>query len=186
MGFFSWKTCDTNESIANDQTDRCRPVYMLQPDGKPAIYEPSYSGYGKLAGVDCYEWLGRMNKSELGITEPMSEQWLVTLGISLDVGSVVKRVADGALFSVFMRQLAVPTATHLPIQYSVPCDEFGGLSVNAALEQGLAERIEVSEQITVPYPLKFSFNPDAIYEDFGPSSLCEYQGFFYDDDEAEE
>lgn len=40
--------------------------------------------------------------------------------------------------------------------------------------------------MTVPYPLKFSFNPDAIYEDFGPSSLCEYQGFFYDDDEAEE
>ena len=39
---------------------------------------------------------------------------------------------------VFMRQLAVPTATHLPIQYSVPCDErFGGLSVECCSGAGV-------------------------------------------------
>lgn len=40
------------------------------------------------------------------------------------------------------------------------------------------------DQIT--YPLKFSYNKDAVYEELKASDSCPDQGFFYDDDEDED
>lgn len=37
---------------------------------------------------------------------------------------------------------------------------------------------------TLHYPLKFSYNPDARYEDWPPSQQCPYQGHFYPDASA--
>jgi len=42
------------------------------------------------------------------------------------------------------------------------------------------------EDIELPFPLKLSFDPNAVYEDVPASEICPHQGFFYDDeDEAE-
>lgn len=63
MGFFSWRTSDTKESIANTYSDHenaGRTVYLLQPDGKPPLVERGYEGYGVI-GVDVYAWIGKMN-----------------------------------------------------------------------------------------------------------------------------
>jgi hypothetical protein len=38
-----------------------------------------------------------------------------------------------------------------------------------------------SKSITLTYPLKFSFNPDAVYEDLPASESCPFQGYFYED-----
>ena len=49
MGFFSWKTADTNESIANihsNHPNAGRTVYLLQPGGKEPVEETAYNGYG--------------------------------------------------------------------------------------------------------------------------------------------
>lgn len=64
MGYFSWLTSDTQESIANNCTEQCRPVYLLQPGDLGNILESSYEGYGEFGGVDVFEWLARMNLSE--------------------------------------------------------------------------------------------------------------------------
>lgn len=64
MGFFSWKTADSNESIANVHSGHVnarKPVYLLQPNGKEPIAELAYEGYGLFGGVDAYAWLAKMN-----------------------------------------------------------------------------------------------------------------------------
>ncbi len=38
MGFFSWKTCDSKESISNVYSGRqVRTVYLLQPHGQKPL-----------------------------------------------------------------------------------------------------------------------------------------------------
>lgn len=60
MGFFSFKTADTHESIYNKYNAKCRTVYLLLPDRDP-IKEMSYDGYGRFGGIDCYALLAREN-----------------------------------------------------------------------------------------------------------------------------
>ena len=55
MGFCSWKTSDTNESLSNCYSDRgALPVKMLLPDGT-VIIEKDYGGYGDF-GQDCVDF----------------------------------------------------------------------------------------------------------------------------------
>ena len=61
MGFSSFLTSDTKESIWNVYTGRSRTVYMLQPNGLPPIEEKAYQGYMVFGGVDVFEWIARIN-----------------------------------------------------------------------------------------------------------------------------
>jgi hypothetical protein len=64
MGFFSWKTCDTNRSIANVYSDELTfDVYMITPDGR-VFHEAHYDGYGEFGGKDFYELLAELNGKE--------------------------------------------------------------------------------------------------------------------------
>jgi hypothetical protein len=65
MGFFSWKTQDTRESIFNvfaeeDWGARRFPVVMTDNAGKQWI-EEQYEGYGVFGGKDFFELLAEMN-----------------------------------------------------------------------------------------------------------------------------
>lgn len=62
MGFFSWKTNDTNKSIGNIYGDlgRVRTVYLK--DNRGTVWkEDAYEGYGDFGGKDYYELLAEMN-----------------------------------------------------------------------------------------------------------------------------
>lgn len=61
MGFFSWKTMDTDRSISNDHSiKKSFEVHLL--DDKGNVYtERSYQGYGIFGGKDFYELLDEMN-----------------------------------------------------------------------------------------------------------------------------
>jgi hypothetical protein len=123
MGFFSWKTADTQESIPNIHAGKpIRTVYLLQPGGKPSIAESSYGGYGYFGGIDAYAWLARMNSEEDWTDKPDKE----------------------------IRDFGIRWWFH--------------------------------EREKIRYPLKFSFNPNAVYEALPASEECEYQGYFYPDD----
>ena len=64
MGFFSWKTSDTQKSISNKYSDKgALPVYLITP-GNEKIYEKEYQGYGVFDGYDAYALLARWNKPE--------------------------------------------------------------------------------------------------------------------------
>ena len=61
MGFFSWKTQDTNTSIANRHSlKEMIVVYMLDDKGN-VWEEQNYDGYGDFGGKDYYELLAEMN-----------------------------------------------------------------------------------------------------------------------------
>lgn len=62
MGFFSWKTNDTNKSIGNiyGDLDKVFTVYMKDNDGN-VWTEGAYEGYGKFGGKDFYELVAEMN-----------------------------------------------------------------------------------------------------------------------------
>ena len=61
MGFFSWHTCDTDRSIANNASDRPTfEVHMITPDGR-VFTERDYEGYGVFGGKDFYELLAELN-----------------------------------------------------------------------------------------------------------------------------
>ena len=61
MGFFSWKTMDTDESIANQYSNR-KTFRVQMLDNKGNVWtEDNYEGYGRFGGKDYYELLAEMN-----------------------------------------------------------------------------------------------------------------------------
>lgn len=68
MGFFSWKTADTDESIANihaEHKNTGKTVYLLQPNNQKPIEQHGYEGFGVFGGVSVFAWLAKMNISDL-------------------------------------------------------------------------------------------------------------------------
>jgi hypothetical protein len=61
MGYFSFKTQDTNRSIAN--VDSIRPTFnVYMHDNKGNVYlEKAYRGYGMFGGVCYYGLVAEMN-----------------------------------------------------------------------------------------------------------------------------
>jgi hypothetical protein len=61
MGFFSWKTQDTDVSIANQYSTRST-FHVDMIDDKGNVWsEDNYDGYGVFGGKDYYELLAEMN-----------------------------------------------------------------------------------------------------------------------------
>ena len=64
MGFFSWNTMDTDNSIANEHSNR-KTFRVQMMDNKGNVWtEDSYDGYGRFGGKDFYELLAEMNGFE--------------------------------------------------------------------------------------------------------------------------
>lgn len=64
MGFFSWKTQDTNKSIANKHSDRPTFKVVMHDNKANKWIEEDYDGYGVFGGKDYYELLAEMNGQE--------------------------------------------------------------------------------------------------------------------------
>ena len=61
MGFFSWHTCDTDRTIANQHSGKQTfTVHMITPDGR-VFTESNYDGYGVFGEKDFYELLAELN-----------------------------------------------------------------------------------------------------------------------------
>ena len=61
MGFFSWKTMDTDTSIPSQYSNR-KTFRVQMIDNKSNVWtEDSYEGYGNFGGKDFYELLAEMN-----------------------------------------------------------------------------------------------------------------------------
>jgi len=64
MGFCSWRTSDTNQSIPNEHSNRPNLPVKLLDDTDNAIIAHSYDGYGRFDGVDFYALTDTMNGGE--------------------------------------------------------------------------------------------------------------------------
>lgn len=187
MGFFSWKTCDTNESVMNVHTPNCRTVYFLQPDGKPSIMEDSYDGSGVFGDTSAYEWLLEENAEHLGLNlDSISSEQAYMAGAHLAEGTLCKDIATGeywvyapqkGCFQFLVSEVEPEAVINTFVNWGHKIPEYG-TSANDLVKTGAFKRIDVSEILEIKYPIKLSFNFEAKYEDYPASENCPNQGYF--------
>ncbi len=187
MGFTSWLTADTRESIPNVYALaefpelQKRTVYLLQPGGLPPIAESDYEGYSTFGGITTYDWLVNQNAPKGRVEELLQHPWY---GVQLSTGLEYYRdVETGDRFCVFHTGPCAidPGIREYACSYATPLPGYG-MSANDLAASG---RI-VRESLPIEFPLKFSFDPDARYEDLPASESCPVQGYFYGDEEDPE
>ena len=134
MGFFSWKTQDTDRSIANNYSNR-KTFRVEMIDNKGNVWtEDNYDGYGRFGGKDFYELLAEMNGFQSDKTGDEYTDEARGFGISLAFSK----------------------------------DNHSGVGTEGVYYPNLIEKAD-----------------GWVYEMAGPDS-CEYQGYFYGDDENED
>lgn len=83
MGFFSWRTMDTDKSISNIYSNRgAFKVDMLDDEGN-VWTEPDYEGYGVFGGKDYYELLAEMNGVTSDLEGEAYTDYMRGVGISI-------------------------------------------------------------------------------------------------------
>lgn len=177
MGFFSWLTADDNQSIANVHSNKAvRTVYLLQPEinGKrePAIVETRYEGFGVFGGVNAYAWLAARNFGDAS---------LINTAIFAECGEYHTHGDSIFICSMHMREAEfrkIIATDRRVVEFQnfeqvLPC----GNTPNQLIARG----VWFANKIELQYPLKFSFNPNAVYENLPPSENCPDQGYFYQD-----
>jgi len=176
MGFFSWKTSDTNRSIANQYSGRKTfVVHMITEDGR-VFTEEDYEGYGVFGGTDIYELIAEMN------------------GLCLDGDTDQKRSA--AIDLLFKTSITNGERTYTAREdfnmWDKPLESEDGKSPNELIKLGW----------TIVYPNGYGdFNVAAkngiklpklvedLPEDFSDVPYpkdCPDQGFFYGDEDEDE
>jgi len=180
MVLLSWLTADTKESIRVgylvSKKDK-KPVYLIQPNGEPPIEENDYDGYGGFGDVDALSWLAEKNigtySSKIGSKIHLGEYFTAD-NVSFYLCAWHHSKESISFFSKYLPEDATFT----------PFDTFGNLlkvngiesDVNEHVSSGRLKRVKISEIIGVKYPLKFSHNPNAIYEELPASEDCPMRG----------
>jgi hypothetical protein len=138
MGFFSWKTQDTDRSIPSQYSNR-KTFRVEMLDNKGNVFtETDYEGYGVFGGKDFYELLAEMNG--------------------------------------FVSQFDYEKGTD---KYT---NEARGFGISLAFSKGNHSG-DGTEGVYYPNLVE---NVDGwVYEMAGPDR-CEFQGYFYDDEENED
>jgi hypothetical protein len=179
MGMFSFKTADTKTSIPCVAGFESPTVYLLQPGGMPPIAEDAYAGDGCFDGRSCFDWLARHNLSNETLLKAKNQQEIETLGIGLSCGQYYRYRSTGEYWTVFHDySLLLNKGRHFDGFYDDVIPELNA-SANELIACGDFVPQKFSERVL--FPLKFSFNPNAIYEDLDASESCEFQGFLYDE-----
>lgn len=168
MGLFTWLTADTQEVIpAQGFKGGARAIHLLQPDGKPAIAEDLYEGYGHFGKIDAIAWLGRNNLPK-DVASALSEQELEQVGHALG-SNVYRDINTNEVFRFKMNEsntldsIDEIKATDTGM-YSEPHPKYG-VSPTELIEQG----VWVEHKYNIAFPLKFSFDANAVYEDLPAS-----------------
>lgn len=184
MGFSSWTTCDTKESIAVRYAmhkNSNRTVYLLQPNGAKPITEHSYEGYCEFGGEDVDLWIAKNNLKKEYLSKAMSNEMLMDYGCAIEIGKYYLDVNSGKKYSFHYFKLVDELC---PFDGNYETVQKGyDKSPNELIADGTWVAKEMKDllldNIDKYLPLKFSFNKDAIYEEFPASERCPYQGYFY-------
>jgi hypothetical protein len=195
MGFFSFKTADTKESIPADAAGHPRSgkvVYLLQPNGEKPICCDGYDGFGVFGGQNIFSWLSQHN---LGIDNfdignliscdssgrlLNDKVYVCAMHFNKNAQNIInkKRVDDG------LEKLTFVSVSDYAADFTVQVDVDGDMvnrtmSLNLMGELNLGDKITISEMVNIKCPIKLSYNESAVYEELDKSEDCEYQGYFY-------
>lgn len=169
MGMFSWRTADTDETIV---VGASKPVYLLQPNNREPFVESCYEGYGVFGGMDAYVWLAKMNSPLAVSTDDLEALRLI--GIGLDVGKLYLDRETGIKWTIFHPWMV--GVNHWDGTYEDVIPGFDK-TPNELIAEGRFQPQWVRDVQGLPYPLKFSFNPKAVYDELPESPSAENQGF---------
>ena len=180
MGFFSWKTSDTERSIANTYSDRKTfPVYVLIPEefGGGYIEECDYEGYGCFGGHDIYDLLADWNRTYAtadNLRKPERKCWQDGAEGDKWFESAMERYnRDCSMLKDFADG---KDDEYMIATYGKDYKRIIGINIGCYDEQNAA----------LEYPIKIVEDNSLTYEDAEPSVSCPDQGYFYDDGEDED
>jgi hypothetical protein len=180
MGFTSWQTADTKESIAcchAGHRNSGRAVYLLQPGGADPIEELAYEGYARFGGVDAFEWLARHNMPAEALQGRSAED-VHSIGLGIDVGVVLIDPKTGDRWSVYEDWREIVGGFYFSGRWNEVFPAFGA-SPNDLVESGRLVETRISALLPDLRPLKFSFRASAKYDDLPASPPCPKQGLFF-------
>lgn len=176
MGFFSWKTSDTERSIPSSYSDRKTfTVHMITEDGQK-FTEEEYEGYGVFGGKDIYELIAELN------------------GLCPNGDTDQKRGA--AIDLLFKTALTNGEKTYVQGKDWLRWDDLiageGGKTPQMLEDEGwkrvypngYGDFNEAAKQgIKLP---KLVEDGDCDFDDYDYPENCEFQGYFYYDDEDDD
>lgn len=160
MGFFSWKTSDTQRSICNNSSEReTFTVYMVTRDGQ-VFTENDYEGYGEFGGIDFYDLVAHLNGKRT-----RNEGIDLAMGVRYVTDGIHKYLAGGHDF------------------YSWEEVIHDGKCANELVKMGWKDGVEKNEYVVLPKLVeRLPRNKDwkEWFDALPQSEDCEYQGIFYE------
>jgi hypothetical protein len=188
MGYFSWTTSDTKESIpVATSSDVTRTVFLLQPNGLPPIEEKQYAGFGDFGGIDAYIWLAKTNLNQKFL-EGKTQDQIRNIGINIGITDFYYDISTGRNLCCNM---------HVEEEIRDLLGLIGFSNYGEILQDGKTpnDKIKNKEWASRPirelmstdfHPLKFSFDKTADYESLEEAKECEDQGYFYTEKQIKE
>lgn len=170
MGFFSWLTADTKESVIVNSRRR---AYLLQPNGQKPIIAKRYDGFGSFGDTDAFSWCAKANIAP-DIIKTMTDSEIYGAGVALSMGNYYEDVNTKEKFAIFhgpYRGLE-PHIDKRIDNYETPLSQYDNQTPNQLIRQG----IFVARKYACKFPIKISYNPNAVYEDLPASEDCPNQG----------
>lgn len=179
MGMFSWLTCDTKQSVVNYNSpdfDGEKPVFLLQPNGQEPLKEYEYEGYGDFCNVDAYEWLAKTNYPNIVFDDSYE---LRSFGIFISFPTLMSKDGETMFvrdsISKYINQVWDGTVQSFKSYEDFLVVDGVSSTLNMHVEAGrLIKALPLGE---IKYPIKLSYNPKAVYEDYPGSESCPRQGF---------
>jgi hypothetical protein len=209
MGFYSWRTADTKESIHNVESATPHTlkgsIYLLQPNGEPPIQENAYAGYSMFGGVNARVWLALKNSDSLKLigdyfprlnnefdqliqdmrdkllgkdVDSPELQRIIKAGLLREVSYHLEEYSvlafgKNKLFDPNTGELVVSGYNGIPRDGLEPIEKYGNKSRRQLLDE---EFFDIRDSVP-EFPLKFSFDKNAVYEQLPASEVCPDQGF---------
>lgn len=198
MGCFSWLDCKDDKQI---RCGRVRDVFVLVPQdfGGGNIKETYYDGYGNFGGYDIYELVADWNKNDLdGLTFTELKQpdrldysglysWeildLMKSGLSRDEIDKINNAKRDEQFSRALKRYDFDKSM---------VRDFSALSDDEMIERygdeykrelGILIACYDEDNKKLKYPIKITYDANAVYEDCKPSLGDPNQGCPPDDDD---
>lgn len=170
MGFFSWKTQDTDRSIANTYSSRMTFEVTMTDNKGNKWTESAYDGYGEFDGKDFYQLVAEMSRPDECNGDVDHDR---LIGIRLFFGTLgIRSVKDGTQYlsqDVDFQQWDEPLVNEK--------------SPNDLLDSGEWEQVTVfADNVLCP---NLTEDDEHEWVNEKPED-CEWQGFFYEDEEDED
>lgn len=159
MGQFSWLDCITGEQVVDNRT---RDVYVLVPkefrdEYGIRIKETCYDGYGNFGGHDIYDLVADWNRKALSENP---DTFLEHRGCKVSGLSWYEAYAD-------LNNSKAEVINHIQNEMFHPEWRFIGIELACYDE----------DNASLPYPIKITHDPNAVYENCEPSNGDPNQGW---------